>query len=65
VAARLKERGNLEVKKTRGDLLELRILVDGREIADWSGKGWPMPATVLAKIDEALATPGGDPLAPL
>lgn len=43
------------MRKTRGDLLELRVLVDGREIADWSGKAWPMPATVLAKIDAALA----------
>ena len=59
MAARLKEREGIEVRKTRGDLLELRVLVDGREIADWSGKAWPMPATVLAKIDAALAEGDG------
>ena len=41
--------------KTRGALLELRILVDGNEIGDWSGRAWPMPSTVLAKIEQALA----------
>ena len=58
MAAKLKGREGVEVRKTRGDLLELRVLVDGREIADWSGKVWPLPATVVAKIDAALA--GGD-----
>jgi hypothetical protein len=55
VAARLKDREGVSVTKTRGDLLELRILVDGVEIADWSGKAWPMPTTVLARIEAALA----------
>ena len=41
--------------KTRGDMLELRVLVDGHEIGDWSGRAWPMPSTVLAKIEQALA----------
>ena len=41
--------------KTRGDMLELRVLVDGREIADWSGGAWPMPSTVLARVEQALA----------
>ena len=40
--------------KTRGDMLELRVLVDGKEIADWSSRAWPMPSTVLAKIEQAL-----------
>jgi len=57
VAARLQDREDVRVTKTRGDLLELRIIVDGHEIADWSGKGWPMPATVVAKIEAALTTP--------
>jgi hypothetical protein len=55
VAARLRDRPNVTVTKTRGDMLELRILVDGREIADWSARAWPMPSTVLAKIEQALA----------
>jgi len=55
VAARLKERDDVTVAKTRGAMLELRVLVDGREIADWSGRAWPMPSTVLAKIEQALA----------
>ena len=54
MAAKLQDRADVQVTKTRGELLELRILVDGREIADWSGKGWPMPATVLSKIEAAL-----------
>ncbi len=57
MAAKLQDREDVAVTKTSGALLELRIIVDGKEIADWSGKGWPMPATVLAKIEEALATP--------
>jgi hypothetical protein len=56
VAARLKERDDVTVTKTRGAMLELRVLVDGREIADWSGQMWPMPTTVLAKIERAIAT---------
>ncbi len=56
MAAKLQDRTDVEVTKTRGELLELRILVDGKEIGDWSGKGWPMPATVLAKIEAALVT---------
>ena len=55
MAARLREREGIEVRKTRGDVLELRVLLDGREIADWSGRAWPMPATVLAKSDAALS----------
>jgi hypothetical protein len=55
VAARLRDRPNVTVTKTRGDMLELRILVDGVEIADWSARAWPMPSTVLAKIEQALA----------
>jgi hypothetical protein len=55
VAARLRERGDVTVTKTRGALLELRVLADGREVADWSGKGWPLPATVLGIIEAALA----------
>jgi hypothetical protein len=55
VAARLQGRTDLSVTKTRGNMLELRVLVDGREIADWSGRAWPMPSTVLAKIEQALA----------
>ena len=55
MAARLKEREDVAVTKTRGDMLELRVIVDGREIADWSGRAWPMPSTVLAKIEQALA----------
>lgn len=55
MAARLRDRPNVTVTKTRGDMLELRILVDGAEIADWSGRAWPMPSTVLAKIEQALA----------
>jgi hypothetical protein len=55
VAARLRDRPNVTVTKTRGDMLELRVLVDGQEIADWSGRAWPMPSTVLAKIEQALA----------
>lgn len=55
MAARLRDRPNVTVTKTRGDMLELRVLVDGREIADWSGRAWPMPSTVLAKIEQALA----------
>lgn len=57
MAAKLQDREDVQVTKTSGALLELRIIVDGQEIADWSGKAWPMPATVLAKIQEALATP--------
>jgi hypothetical protein len=56
VAARLRDRPDVTVTKTRGDMLELRVLVDGREIADWSGRAWPMPSTVLAKIEQALAS---------
>lgn len=55
MAARLKDRADVIVTKTRGELLELRIVVDGQEIADWSGKAWPMPTTVLARIEAALA----------
>ena len=55
MAARLKDRNGVTVTKTRGDMLELRVLVDGKEIADWSGRAWPMPSTVLAKIEQALA----------
>lgn len=55
MAARLANREDIEVTRTKGKLLELRIIVDGKEIADWSGKGWPMPATVLAKIEDAIA----------
>lgn len=55
MAAKLQDREDVQVTKTSGELLELRIMVDGKEIADWSGKGWPMPATVLAKIEAALA----------
>ena len=55
MAARLQGRDDVEVTKTSGKLLELRIIVDGVEIADWSGKGWPLPTTVLAKIEAALA----------
>jgi hypothetical protein len=56
VAARLRDRPDVTVTKTRGDMLELRVLVDGTEIADWSGRAWPMPSTVLAKIEQALAS---------
>jgi hypothetical protein len=56
VAAKLNGRPDVTVTKTRGDMLELRVLVDGREIADWSGQLWPMPSTVLAKIEQAIAT---------
>jgi len=55
VAARLKGRDDVIVTKTRGEMLELRILVDGKEIADWSARAWPMPSTVLAKIEQAIA----------
>lgn len=55
MAARLKDRAGITVTKTRGDMLELRVLVDGREIGDWSGRAWPMPSTVLAKIEQAIA----------
>lgn len=55
MAARLKGRDDVTVTKTRGDMLELRVLVDGKEIADWSARAWPMPSTVLAKIEQALA----------
>jgi hypothetical protein len=55
VAARLRDRPGVSVTKTRGDMLELRVLVDGKEIADWSGRAWPMPSTVLAKIEQVLA----------
>lgn len=55
MAAKLQGRPDVQVTKTHGKLLELRIIVDGEEIADWSGKGWPMPTTVLAKIEAALA----------
>ena len=55
MAARLRDRKGVAVTKTRGDMLELRVLVDGKEIADWSGRAWPMPSTVLAKIEQALA----------
>ena len=55
MAARLKARGDITVTKTRGDMLELRVLVDGREIGNWSGRAWPMPSTVLSKIEQALA----------
>jgi hypothetical protein len=55
VAARLRNRPGVSVTKTRGDMLELRVLVDGKEIADWSGRAWPMPSTVLAKIEQVLA----------
>lgn len=55
MAARLKDRAGITVTKTRGDMLELRVLVDGSEIADWSGRAWPMPSTVLAKIEQAIA----------
>ena len=41
--------------KTRGNMLELRVLVDGQEIADWGARAWPMPSPVLAKIEQALA----------
>ena len=54
MAAKLQDRADVQVTKTSGELLELRIIVDGKEIADWSGKGWPMPATVLSKIEAAL-----------
>ncbi len=54
MAAKLQGRENVQVTKTNGKLLELRIIVDGAEIADWSGKGWPMPATVLALIEAAI-----------
>jgi hypothetical protein len=57
VAAQLKGRDDVTVRRTRGDLLELRVLVDGREIADWSGRAWPMPSAVLAKIEQAIAPP--------
>ena len=56
MAAKLQDREDIQVTKTSGKLLELRILVDGKEIADWSGRGWPMPATVLSKIEAAIAT---------
>lgn len=59
MAAKLQGRQDVDVRKTRGDFLELRVLVDGREVGDWSGKGWPMPATVLARIDAALAEGDG------
>ena len=55
MAARLRDRPNVTVTKTRGDMLELRVLVDGQEIADWTARAWPMPSTVLAKIEQALA----------
>ena len=55
MAARLKARGDVTVTKTRGDMLELRVIVDGQEIADWSARAWPMPSTVLAKIEQAIA----------
>jgi hypothetical protein len=54
VAARLRQRADVHVTRTSGKLLELRVIVDGVEIADWSGKGWPTPTAVLAKIEAAI-----------
>ena len=51
----MKARGDVTVTKMRGDMLELRVIVDGQEIADWSARAWPMPSTVLAKIEQAIA----------
>ena len=63
MAARLKGRDDVTVTKTRGGMLELRVIVDGQEIADWSGRAWPMPSTVLAKIEQALNPAGRRPRA--
>lgn len=63
MAARLKGRDDVTVTKTRGDMLELRVFVDGQEVADWSGKAWPMPSTVLAIVERALKPAGHGPLA--
>ena len=54
VAAQLSRDPNLEVRREKGGLGELRVAVDGLDVVDSSRFWYPTPSSVLAKIHTHL-----------
>ena len=58
VAAQLSRDPSLTVTRTRGDLGELRIAIDGADVVTTNPFGYPTPASVVARVREHLAGMG-------
>ena len=58
VAAQLSEDPSLTVTRTRGDLGELRVAVDGADVVTTNPFWYPTPGSVVARVREYLAGMG-------
>jgi hypothetical protein len=58
VAAQLSTDPSLTVTRTRGDLGELRVAVDGADVVTTNPFGYPTPASVVARVREHLTALG-------
>jgi hypothetical protein len=54
VAAQLAEDPDLEVRRERGGLGELRVTVDGRDVVDTNRLWYPTPSSVVTKVRAAV-----------
>lgn len=57
VAAQLARDGALEVRRQKGGLGELRVVVDGTDVVDSNRLWYPTPASVLERVRAYLAHP--------
>lgn len=56
MAAQLGTDKSLDVKREKGSLGELRVLVDDVEVVDYNPLRYPSPSTVTARVREHLAS---------
>ena len=58
MAAKLRKEDGVEVETVRGDIGELKILIDDRKVVDAKQFWYPTPGRVLKKVRAALAEEG-------
>jgi hypothetical protein len=58
VAAQLAKNQQLRVRRERGSLGELRVVVDGETVVESGPLAYPSPGSVIARVETHLAAAG-------